>query len=104
MIHDDTLSVWLSRDRFDNEPDLLVRKPLRNLDEEYIELTNKGSSSVDMTGWTLSDGANHAYNFPSGFTLEPGDSVTIYTGSGSDSDSQLYWDSRSVVWNNTGDR
>lgn len=74
-----------------------------NLNEEYIELTNEGDSSVDITGWTLSDEANHVYHFPSGFTLEPGDSVTIYTGSGSDSDSELYWGSGTAVWNNTGD-
>ena len=74
-----------------------------NLNDEYIELTNEGSSSIEMTGWTLSDEANHVYDFPSGFTLEPGDSVTIYTGSGSDSDPQLYWGSGSAVWNNGGD-
>ena len=74
-----------------------------NLNDEYIELTNEGSSSIEMAGWTLSDEANHVYNFPSGFTLEPGDSVTIYTGSGSDSDSELYWGSGSAIWNNNGD-
>lgn len=74
-----------------------------NLNDEYIELTNEGSSAITMTGWTLSDEANHVYDFPAGFTLEPDDSVTIYTGSGSDSDTQLYWNSGSAVWNNTGD-
>lgn len=74
-----------------------------NLNEEYIELTNEGGSTVDMTGWTLSDEANHVYTFPSGFTLEPGDTVTIYTGSGSNSESELYWGSGAAVWNNTGD-
>lgn len=74
-----------------------------NLNEEYIELTNEGGPTVDMSGWTLSDEANHVYTFPSGFTLEPGDTVTIYTGSGSNSESELYWDSGAAVWNNSGD-
>lgn len=56
-----------------------------------------------MTGWTLSDEANHEYTFPSRFTLELGDSVTIYTGGGSNSESKLYWDSGAAVWNNTED-
>lgn len=74
-----------------------------NLNEEYIELTNEGNSLVDMTGWMLSDEANHVYHFPSDFTLESGDSVTIYTGSGSDSSTELSWGSGTAVWNNTGD-
>lgn len=74
-----------------------------NLNDEYIELTNEGDSAVDMTGWTLSDEANHEYTFPSGFTLESGESVTIYTGSGSNTESELYWGSGAAVWNNSGD-
>ncbi len=56
-----------------------------------------------MTGWTLADEADHTFYFPSGFTLGAGDSVTIYTGSGSNTDSELYWGSGSAVWNNGGD-
>ncbi|WP_436931493.1 lamin tail domain-containing protein [Halosimplex halobium] len=74
-----------------------------NLNDEYIELTNNRDSGIDMTGWTLSDSADHTYSFPDGFTLDSGDSVTIYTGSGSDSSSKLYWGRDSAVWNNGGD-
>ncbi|RKD85200.1 lamin tail domain-containing protein [Halopiger aswanensis] len=74
-----------------------------NLNEEYIELTNEGSSSVDMTGWTVSDDADHTYHIPSGFTLDAGESVIIYSGSGSDTDTELYWGSGSAIWNNSGD-
>jgi hypothetical protein len=45
-----------------------------------------GSSSADMTGWTLSDEANHTY-----------------TLSGTDTATDLYWESGSTIWNNTGD-
>ncbi|WP_211338395.1 lamin tail domain-containing protein [Haloterrigena salifodinae] len=41
--------------------------------------------------------------FPSGFTLESGESVTIYSGSGSNSDTELYWGSGRAIWNNSGD-
>nr|WP_269448586.1 lamin tail domain-containing protein [Haloquadratum walsbyi] len=34
---------------------------------------------------------------------EPGDSVTLYTGSGTDTDDELYWDENGAVWNNGGD-
>lgn len=74
-----------------------------NLNDEYIELTNEGSSAIDMTGWTLADDADHTFYFPSGFTLDVGDSVTIYSGSGSNTDTELYWGADRAIWNNSGD-
>ena len=56
-----------------------------------------------MTGWTLSDEAGHVYTFPSGFILDAGATVTIYTGSGTDTQDKLYWGSSSPIWNNDGD-
>jgi micrococcal nuclease len=74
-----------------------------NLNDEYVIFENTGDEAVEMTGWTVSDEADHVYSFPSGFTLEPGDSVTLYTGSGTDTDDELYWGENGAVWNNGGD-
>lgn len=74
-----------------------------NENGEYITLKNTGSSAVDLPGWSLKDTADHTYDFPDGFTLDAGATVTIYTGSGSDSASKLYWGSDAAVWNNGGD-
>lgn len=74
-----------------------------NLNAEYITLKNTGGKPADMGGWTLSDSADHSYMFPSRFTLGPDETVTIYTGTGSNSASSLYWGSSSAVWNNGGD-
>jgi micrococcal nuclease len=73
-----------------------------NLNDEYIVLRNTGDSAIDMSGWRLSDEADHTYTFPS-FTLDAGTTVTIYTGSGTNTESELYWGSSSAVWNNGGD-
>jgi len=35
--------------------------------------------------------------------LEPGESITIHTGSGTDTETDLYWGQESAVWNNDGD-
>jgi competence protein ComEC len=43
------------------------------------------------------------YQFPDGFELGSGDEVTLRTGSGSDTETDLYWGSGSPVWNNGGD-
>ncbi|MUV87046.1 nuclease [Natronomonas sp. CBA1123] len=74
-----------------------------NLNGEYVTLENTGGEAVNMGGWTMFDAANHTYYFLSGFTLDAGDEVTIYTGSGSDSSSELYWGRDRAVWNNGGD-
>ena len=42
-----------------------------NLNDEYFTLKNTCDRAIDMTGWTVSDAANHVFRFPSGFTLAP---------------------------------
>jgi len=43
--------------------------------EEYIELHNAGTTSVDLTGWQVSDGI--VYTFPTGTVMLPGDYLVI---------------------------
>jgi competence protein ComEC len=74
-----------------------------NLDNEFVVFENAGDATLDLTGWTVADEADHTYAFPDGFTLGPGERVTLYTGSGTDTDSSLYWGSERAVWNNGGD-
>lgn len=61
-------------------------------------LKNNGVESVDLTGWTLKDEADHTFKFPS-FLLEAGATVTIHTGSGEDTQTDLYWGSSQAIWN-----
>jgi|GEM_PF-1478019 len=74
-----------------------------HLNDEYIVFANTGSSELDISGWAIVDEAGHAYHVPGGTTLSPGQEVTLYTGSGTVSDSSLYWGSGRAVWNNGGD-
>jgi len=74
-----------------------------NLNGEWVKITNIGSESTVLTGWTLSDNENnHVYEFPS-FILGPGSSVTVYTGPGIDTATALYVGSRRAIWDNDGD-
>lgn len=73
-----------------------------NLKEEWIAITNSGESSVDLSGWWIKDKADNTYTFPS-FSLSAGSTVTIYTSEGEDSNTELYWNRPSAVWNNDGD-
>jgi competence protein ComEC len=74
-----------------------------NLNDEYVVFRNDGDSSLELTGWTVSDEAGKTYQFPDGFIIEPGATVTLHTGSGTDTETDLYWDAGRPVWNNGGD-
>jgi competence protein ComEC len=74
-----------------------------NLNDEYIILGNDGDEPIDLSGWTISDEAGHTYTVPDGVSLTPGETLTLHTGSGTNTETDLYWDSGSPVWNNGGD-
>ncbi len=74
-----------------------------NLNDEYVVLENTGESTLDLSGWELVDEAGKTFEFPDGFTLAPGERVTIHSGSGTDSATDLYWGQETAVWNNGGD-
>jgi hypothetical protein len=62
-----------------------------NLQEEWIQISNIGSSPVSLADWKIADEGNkHTYTFPS-YTLNTGSTVTVYTGKGTDSESEFYW-------------
>jgi competence protein ComEC len=74
-----------------------------NLNDEYVVFANDGDEALDLTGWTVADEAGATYTFPDGYTLGAGERVTLHTGSGTDTERDLYWGSGSPIWNNGGD-
>jgi competence protein ComEC len=74
-----------------------------NLNDEYIVFTNTGTEELDLSGHTVSDAAGHTYTVPEGVTLEPDATLTVHTGTGTDTETDLYWGSGSPIWNNGGD-
>jgi endonuclease YncB( thermonuclease family) len=78
---------------------------LLDLNGEWVEVTNRGTAPIDLTGWTVRDeSASHRYVFPAGFVLGPDATVRLHTGCGPDSATSLHWCAeRSAVWNNSGD-
>jgi Lamin Tail Domain len=74
-----------------------------SLNKEWIRVTNAGTTTQTLTGWTVRDPESHIYVFPA-FKLKPGKSVTVHTGPGSNSRTDLFWDAGGYVWNNSGDK
>ncbi len=73
-----------------------------NLNNEWVKITNYGSTEINMTGFSLFDLANHRYIFPF-FILKGNSSVIVRTGCGIDTETDLYWNSNKAIWNNDGD-
>jgi len=74
-----------------------------NLNDEYVVFENDDGEALALGDWTVEDEAGKQYTFPEEFTLEAGATVTLRTGSGTDTETELYWDAGSPVWNNDGD-
>ncbi|MFC6954439.1 lamin tail domain-containing protein [Halorubellus litoreus] len=73
-----------------------------NLNDEYVVFENVGDAAVDLTNYEVSDAADNTYVF-SEFSLDAGAQVTLHTGSGTDTSTDVYWGESGGVWNNTGD-
>ena len=71
-------------------------------DSEYVLLRNDGDGTADVGGWSLEDEADHVITIPSGYVIQPGGELRVYTGPGDDTATQ-YFDGRGqAIWNNSG--
>lgn len=74
-----------------------------NLKDEWIQISNIGSSPVSLDGWKIEDeGSKHTYIFQA-YTLDAGSTVTVFTGKGTNSEIELYWQLDDPILNNDGD-
>ncbi len=64
---------------------------------EYILLRNPSNTSVDLAGWLIVADGGRNYRFPN-LTLYSKGAVSIYTGPGTDTVTELHWNSDSALW------
>ncbi|MHC1631234.1 MAG: lamin tail domain-containing protein [Methanotrichaceae archaeon] len=67
-------------------------------EDEWAEITNPGMATQDFTYWTLVDEENNTYMFPEGFALAPDAIVKVHTGTGDDTESDLYLGNEEPIW------
>lgn len=72
-------------------------------DGEYVLIKNRGAGGQTMTGWTIHNKTGQTYYFPTGFTLAGDASVRVWTKTGKNSITNLYWASSTAIWNTTSD-
>jgi hypothetical protein len=71
--------------------------------DEYVEIRNNGTSSIQLAGWSLRDKAEHVFIFPS-FELASGQVCRVYTNEEHpDWCGFNYRFTGSAIWNNGGD-
>jgi predicted lipoprotein with Yx(FWY)xxD motif len=72
------------------------------LNDESVKIRNVCTATKSLTGWRILDyKAAHTYRFPTGFSIRPGVTVTLFSGRGSRTATHLYWSRTSgEVWGN----
>ena len=78
---------------------------VREVDDEWVKVQNMSPSvTLPLTGWWIRDSNHRRLKFPAGTSLAPGDTITVYTGRGTDTNSRVYWGFRAPIYENPGDR
>ncbi|MFB6265484.1 MAG: lamin tail domain-containing protein, partial [Candidatus Nanohaloarchaea archaeon] len=89
-------------------PDLEISRINETKEEAVVR--NSGENTVNLAGWTLSDGSDNSFDFGP-LSLKPGETVTVYSSENLDQedceessapDYERCWDN-SYVWNNDGE-
>ena len=60
--------------------EILANEPGSSTAGEFIELVNRGTGTVDLSGWRLSDAAALRHTFAAGTTLAAGARITVFAG------------------------
>jgi hypothetical protein len=75
-----------------------------NPNNEYVEITRDNRfapATLDLSGFTLRNKAGDTFTFPAGFTLTTDrTSVRVFTGTGTNTATELFWGQASGKWNN----
>jgi hypothetical protein len=69
--------------------------------DQWVEIANYGTGSMNLTGWTLMNMENQTFSIPADFTLKAGSLVRVHAGKGNNTASDLY--NSALAWKETGD-
>ena len=75
---------------------------------EHVVIANEGTAAQDLTGWSIRSGTGgQQIAFPVGFTLQPGATVRVHSGTGASALHRPPTDlfgTGTNIWNNAGDQ
>jgi len=88
------------------QADLYIEALQYETTDEYVQITNRGNASQDMTGWRIfSVVGGQSYDFPAAYTLAAGASVRVHSGPDAfdNPPTDLLW-GLAHIWQNEGDK
>jgi endonuclease YncB( thermonuclease family) len=75
----------------------------RFLSDEWVRIRNLDPvNPVSLGGWWLRDSSLSRFVFPDWATLPPGETLTVYTGEGTNTWTEFYWGRSSGAFDNLG--
>ncbi len=74
----------------------------KNLNDEYVSFTNTCDVAVNLNGWVVRDSGRTKYTFGK-LSIKSNDTLSLFSGDGKDTSSNLYWKNKKSVWTNSGD-
>ncbi len=72
------------------DPDAQLSVALNNADE-VVTITNKGTKPVPLGGWGIGDSYPRRFILPGATSIPAGGSIRVHTGSGRNTDTDIYW-------------
>jgi endonuclease YncB( thermonuclease family) len=87
------LRLWVSSDP--------VGKDTDDVNGEFIKIENQGAVAVALGRWWVRDSMLRRFTFPAGTVLEPGHTVTVHVGRGTDTAETFYWGFTDPVFENS---
>jgi hypothetical protein len=74
-----------------------------DVEDESVTFRNTGDEPLDLSGWIVEKDSGQRFVFPDGWSLEAGRNVTVHSGRGSDTETDVHWGATSAVWDDDGD-
>lgn len=70
---------------------------------EHVIITNTGNAPVDVSGYYVRDAANNLLHIGDGYVIEPGASLQVFTGPGTNTDTKYFNGGSAAILNNGGE-
>lgn len=84
-------------------PDVKINGFCNTDPNDWVRIKNNSTQTVDLTDWWVKTSRHWHYYFPDGTLLPAGATIRLWTGTGTDTSTNLYWGLPSPIFKATGE-